>query len=392
MAFPLPPWPCASLRGPSRCSDGTAPAPTLPCGRTGNVQTLGPSLPSRALAAAPGRTRPPLVGFVRRCGTEPRLSPRPEPGADHPSTDPVSRERVPGWIPAERPLPRASLRASVPRSQPRNPVPSAWFHTTSTVSSARRSRACCIPLPVMGFAAFRGAGFRTATRRTGSWQEDRHPPRSALHTPRRNPRQQPHHVTVAVAPVPLVMSPLDPRSAPLPAHPASSARPPRRLRGVAPPSSSGVPRPLPAVNHPVLPWALFPFEVLLTSARIRARVLCGDDGETSEDKPPDRHQAPFRTMTATVRCRPGSPPSRATNTGATHPRDPKTATVAAWTRHTAIPKDDAAPGDAAPPLPVVDASPRNPILVQDERGRTSEAVGIPSTVHRGTVGNRSSRA
>jgi hypothetical protein len=42
-------------------------------------------------------------------------------------------------------------------NHPRNPVPSSWFRTTSTVSSARRSRACCIPLPVMGFIAFLGS-------------------------------------------------------------------------------------------------------------------------------------------------------------------------------------------------------------------------------------------
>jgi hypothetical protein len=31
-------------------------------------------------------------------------------------------------------------------------------------------------------------------------------PRSAFHTPRRNPRRQPHHVTVAVAPLPFAVA------------------------------------------------------------------------------------------------------------------------------------------------------------------------------------------
>jgi len=92
-------------------------------------------------------------------------------------------------VPAERPLPRMSPCASVPRSHPRNPVPSSWFHTTSTASSARRSRACCIPLPILGFAAF------PANRRLPSANPANRTcfvdaltlPRDAFHTPRRTP-------------------------------------------------------------------------------------------------------------------------------------------------------------------------------------------------------------
>jgi hypothetical protein len=36
-------------------------------------------------------------------------------------------------------------------------LPPSWFRTTSTVCRPRRSRACCIPLPILGFAAFRYA-------------------------------------------------------------------------------------------------------------------------------------------------------------------------------------------------------------------------------------------
>jgi len=83
-------------------------------------------------------------------------------------------------------------------------VPSSWFCTTSTVCSARsptdshpsgrlrvplrvdlpslESRACCIPLPILGFAAFR-APFAAMALTTGR----RDPPRSAIHTLRRSP-------------------------------------------------------------------------------------------------------------------------------------------------------------------------------------------------------------
>lgn len=44
--------------------------------------------------------------------------------------------------------------ASVTRCQPRNPVPTSSFRTTSPVSPPLDSQACCIPLPILGFVAF----------------------------------------------------------------------------------------------------------------------------------------------------------------------------------------------------------------------------------------------
>jgi hypothetical protein len=98
-------------------------------------------------------------------------STHPSPRSDSPTSSLGIPERsgriAPGTAPTPPPTchrastPARALRP-VPRSRgnhPRNPVPSSWFRTTSTVSSARRSRACCIPLPVMGFAAFRATGF-----------------------------------------------------------------------------------------------------------------------------------------------------------------------------------------------------------------------------------------
>jgi hypothetical protein len=53
-----------------------------------------------------------------------------------------------------RPLPLTREPASARCCQRAGRVPSAWFRTTSTGFSERCLRACCIPLPIMGFAAF----------------------------------------------------------------------------------------------------------------------------------------------------------------------------------------------------------------------------------------------
>jgi hypothetical protein len=71
------------------------------------------------------------------------------------------------------------------------------------VSSARRSRACCIPLPVMRFAVF------PATERPRRPVRDRwcggpgHFPRRRSYPSKNSTRSQPFHITVAVAPLPL---------------------------------------------------------------------------------------------------------------------------------------------------------------------------------------------
>lgn len=84
---------------------------------------------------------------------------------------------------ATRPLPREELpRASAPGSHPRSHVPSSWFHTTSTASSASQSAGLLHPAAgpgVRGFPPLRrrpkvGGVLASSPRRT--------------HTPRRNPR------------------------------------------------------------------------------------------------------------------------------------------------------------------------------------------------------------
>jgi hypothetical protein len=61
-------------------------------------------------------------------------------------------------------------------------VPPSWFRTTSTVCSARKSRACCIPLPIVGFAAFSGKPSQAPAP-----VHDFLSPRDAVHTLRRIP-------------------------------------------------------------------------------------------------------------------------------------------------------------------------------------------------------------
>lgn len=109
-------------------------------------------------------------------------------------------------FPCARPLPetirwRRSAPGSFPsgrRCHPPTPVPSSWSLTTATVSSARRSRACCIPIPAMGFAAFpsfphpplpeSNVGVRSLSSRRP-------------HPSKNPPRPQPYRVTAACCPL-----------------------------------------------------------------------------------------------------------------------------------------------------------------------------------------------
>jgi len=106
--------------------------------------------------------------------------------------------------------PSASLRASTPEPKSllnsafgfeppaRSLVPSLWFFTTSTACSARSLRACCIPLPTLGFAAFPGLASRRC--RLDAWD---HFPRRESHPSKNSPPLQPFHVAVVVASLPL---------------------------------------------------------------------------------------------------------------------------------------------------------------------------------------------
>jgi len=79
---------------------------------------------------------------------------------------------------------RCMLRSR--RFQLRDPVPSSWFRTTPMGSSARRARACRIPLPILRSAVFPASElpFQPVDRPI---RRARGIPRDALHTPRRIP-------------------------------------------------------------------------------------------------------------------------------------------------------------------------------------------------------------
>jgi len=210
--------------------------------RDGRADPRGLGSPPELVSCRPGRTSDLLSWDSSRRSRASRIAPeRRDERRNRPSTDPsppsprgcphgsVRRRWLPPSVHSHR-IAAASVHGA---SGSVNPVPSSWFHTTSTASSARRSRACCIPLPVLGFAAFPGGLPR------GS-----HPAlsRDAFHTPRRNPRRQPHHVTVAVAPWPFASGPsARPLTAVASSELRSSVPERRRLRGFAPPSSWDLP-------------------------------------------------------------------------------------------------------------------------------------------------------
>lgn len=117
--------------------------------------------PARLLAPLAGGSSTPLTGSSfapppfwshehasrQTCLTEARVALRRAPSA----------RSTPGCpLPASRCLPRGRPRIRLRRVGTHRPVrvPSSWFPTTSTACSTRASRACCIPLPVMGFIAF----------------------------------------------------------------------------------------------------------------------------------------------------------------------------------------------------------------------------------------------
>jgi hypothetical protein len=103
---------CASPRWPSRSSDGAAPCPRHLAMTRIRADPRGLGSPSEHSSAA-------LVGLsstssrgIRRCWPpRPRLSPQPETRTPHPSTDPPPKR----WcLPAERPLPQTFPPASAP--------------------------------------------------------------------------------------------------------------------------------------------------------------------------------------------------------------------------------------------------------------------------------------
>jgi hypothetical protein len=104
-------------------------------------------------------------------------------------------------------LPRVHSREPRPPSARRchTPVhvPPSWFHTTTTVSSARELRFCCTPQPVKGSPRF----MRAVTAPPGGGQATGQSPRRGSHPSKISPHQQPYRITAAVAFLPLLSCP-----------------------------------------------------------------------------------------------------------------------------------------------------------------------------------------
>jgi len=205
---------------------------------------------------------------------------------------------------AKRPLLR---RRPVCASAPEVPPSEVSFRPRGFTPPRRfpplcESRACCIPLPILGSIAFprRASGRRPASHDAF--------PRCRIRTLRRNPRRKPYRVTAALAFLPF---PRDHR--------------PRSRRTVAGASSVEVggskapaPRPCSVVGSGIGPhrfrcgrptpsWASFLFKVLPDSRRSR---LPPPYTTTRAPEGDARWQAPFRTRCA-ARPKPNHTPSTA---------------------------------------------------------------------------------
>jgi hypothetical protein len=133
--FPAPSSASAVAGWPSRSSADSA----RPMFRRTSTRGLRGLRSRSELLSRPGRMGSdlPLVGFVRRAHH-----------CAHRSGPPPS-----AWLPESTPA-RPRGRASASREPPSPHVPPSWFRTTSAVSSSGSSRACCVPLPILGFVAF----------------------------------------------------------------------------------------------------------------------------------------------------------------------------------------------------------------------------------------------
>jgi hypothetical protein len=223
-----------------------------------------PSVPRRELACEPPHLR---------STPEPHRSPWPilsafSLGFVH-TSQPREPEGVPVAPPSTCPL-SVHSRDDGPSSlrlrgcHPRSPVPSSWFLTTSTASSALRVAGLLHPAADPGVHRVSACSCpRSEDRDTGGF------PAMQVRTPRRSPRRQPVRVTASVASLPFAArSP--PRLAwfPLPvADPSRWEDRERRLRGLAPSSSLVSPTAVAGGGRPAPSWASFLFKVLRCGRR-----------------------------------------------------------------------------------------------------------------------------
>jgi hypothetical protein len=119
-----------------------------------------------------------------------------------------TRERAP-WLAASRGIRRVPLRRLLrcvhshrrcrrlrpPEYHPGDAFRPRGFAPPRRFAPHRRARACCIPLPTMGFAAFPAGLTARRTGRCGGRQS----PRRVSHPSKNPPRRQPHRIPAAVA-------------------------------------------------------------------------------------------------------------------------------------------------------------------------------------------------
>jgi hypothetical protein len=218
---PRPPWPftgCpAGLRGPRSREASVARCPRPP----GLHPTFGAPAPRRSSRdARTRRARPASPGIRVR-----------------PSTD----------MSPLRPLPPALPPASASGLQTLDSFRPRGFAPPRRFPPQRSVRACCIPLPVLGFVAFRASV--AAARPKPATVYGKRFPRRGSYPPKNPPRRQPYRVTTALAFLPLPTR--RPTGAPVhrsgpphrPFRPCvahccvSQAPPGSRLQGLAPPTS-----------------------------------------------------------------------------------------------------------------------------------------------------------
>ena len=350
-------------------------------------------------------TRPPLVGFVRRCGhPRSRLAPRPDvPGAVSPSTDPAPRRRCQRRDPGD--CHRASTPARIAaRFGPGEPSPGSCsvLVVSHHLDGFLRSEDAGLLHPAAGHGVRCVSGSRIPGSAAVLWPE----PVPQAGGPTSSPQRishPPKESSPAAAPRHRGRCPRAVRDDP--ARPetthrcqytaASSARPPRRLRGVAPPSSSDDPRPLPVESTPCPSMGFVPLQ---GPSRTPAseRGLCRAtrpcpfrvEGRRVRRMTACRHRSvphrrsdlslPARPTTLAGEGRGGGPSARSEDRdrgrlGPTH-RRPESRRRARRRRPAVASSRRLTSGSRFP-------------CTRHERGRIPEAVGIPSAVHRGAGGS-----
>jgi hypothetical protein len=390
-------WPSRSLPGLARRRAGLRGVPTAPRRDRPSLAeepaTCGPSglrSPSELSLLPLVEPRPPLVGFVRRCGPDRGFRRDPEPGAVRPSTDSVPRKRDPV-------VPRASTPARIAaRFGPEEP--SSESCSVRVVShhldGFLRSEVAGLLHPAAGHGVRCVSGSRIPGPRPG--KPDRGGRTDTVLAAHFTPPEGILDCSRTTSPWPLPpcrwrCPPSTRRSAPLPVHPRELRETTTSTSGRCSAAEFGPPPTVAGRGTPCPSMGFVPLRGPSREARAFERA---PRVVTMANHPKKNRQSDTRLRSA-PRQRPcAAGPARhpcGRRTRGRPIRRSEDRSVAAWARHAAVPKNDAAPGDAAPPVRMVDASPRVPFLVRDERGRILEAVGIPSAVHRGTVGSRSSR-